>query len=531
MSNPLGQEAADTAEVLQAVGIVKEFGTHRVLDDVSFSLRAGQIHALLGENGAGKSTLIKILTGVHEATAGEIRVHGRPVQITSPHDAQAAGIAVVHQHGNLIASMTVQENLMLGRRLPRRGGVLIDWHHVARHARELLGRLQLDVDPQAYAGELRADQMAMVSIAKALSLDAKVIVLDEPTAALSPGEVDVLFGHMRRLAEQGHAFVFVSHRLNEIFEVADSATVLRDGKVAWRCMHREGLNRADVVSAILGKTNSALAATPAGRPQAPKPVLLEVSGLSARHVVDCSFRATQGEILGLAGLPDSGAEATLDALYGRLRQTGGDIHLSGRRVRLSSPREAVRQGFALVPKDRLGEAVVHGFSVRQNISLPSLHRFLVDPVTRIVNQAAERRAARDLAKRLHVRATSVDADIGALSGGNQQKCVLARWVATGAKVFLLNSPTAAVDIGAKAEIYDLLRAIARDGASVLFTSTEMDEYMRVCDRVLVFHRGRIVAEVDGPEMNESNLLNLALGERTTDAAPRRTSPEFAASLP
>jgi ABC-type sugar transport system ATPase subunit len=503
----------EPVEVLRAHRIVKDFDGQRALDDVSLSLHAGEIHALVGQNGAGKSTLIKVFTGVHSATAGEILVGGRPVNIATPQDARAAGIEVVHQQGNLIPSLSVQENLFLGQVLPRRGKVLIDWKSVRRRAEAVLTRVGVHVDAAAPVSRLRADEIAMVSIAKALSTNAQVVILDEPTAALAPTEVEVLFTQMRRLAQEGHSFIFVSHRMSEIFEVADAATVLRDGRVAWSCAERSGLSKPAVIAAILGK-NEAVHHPHAdsARDGTGAPVRIEVRNLKTRNVAQCSFSARRGEILGLAGLPDGGAEETLDALYGRTRGLAEAVELDGVKMPLSSPRQAVRSGLAFVPKDRHSEALIPNFSVRANITVASLDRLVTDPFTRFINRPRERRLASDLATRLQVKMAGLDASIRSLSGGNQQKCVLARWIATDAKLYLLNSPTAAVDIGAKIEIYKLLQKITGSGATVLFTSTEFDEFARVCDRVLVFSRGRIAGELSGPAISEANILHLALAD-------------------
>lgn len=498
-------------EMLSARGVVKEFGGQRALDGVDFSLRAGQIHALLGQNGAGKSTLIRIFAGVYQATAGEILVGGEPARIARPHDAQAAGIAVVHQHGNLVPSMSVRENLLLGQTLPRRGGMLVDWPMVDEMARNILGKVGLGIDPRASISRLRPDERAMVAIARAISTDAKAIILDEPTATLSPEEVRVLFGEMRRLADLGHAFIFVSHRLNEVFDIADSATVLRDGRTIWSCDDRAGLTRSEIVSAIAGKRDGTSKPVQATERRAGGDVALRIEELASDRVQGVSFAAAKGEILGLAGLPESGAEETLDVLFGRSRRLGGRICLDGKEIAIASPREAIGHGFAYVPKDRLGEAIISGQCVRANVTVSSLGRFLVDPLTRLVRKSAERNAARAVAERLKVKCTGIEADIGFLSGGNQRKCVLARWVMAGARVFLLSSPTAAVDVGAKAEIYVLLRELAASGATILFTSSELDEFSLICDRVLVYRDGRIDGELVGPDIGETGILDIALG--------------------
>jgi ABC-type sugar transport system ATPase subunit len=510
-------DAATAAPLLEVRGIVKDFPGQRALDHVSLTVRRGEIHALLGENGAGKSTLIKIVTGVYQPDAGEILVEGRPVRFGSPHDAQAAGIAVVHQHGNLVPSLSVQENLLLGEALPRRMGLLVNWSVVRARARQLLERVGLAVDPSAPVASLRPDEVAMVSIAKAIATNARLIILDEPTTALLPREVDILFGHMRRLAAEGHGFVYVSHRLSEVFDIADGATVLRDGRLVWACTDRAGLNRDRVVAAIVGKEAAVGAGEARVRPEQGG-AALEVAGLTSANVRDVSFTLRAGEILGVAGLPGSGAEETLDLLYGRIAPTAGSIRVRGTTVRFASPRDAVAAGLALVPKNRLAEAALTGFSVRENVSLPSLARLISDPVLRLVRRRAERRLVVEVVERLNVKTSGIEAKIDSLSGGNQQKAILARWLGSGARVYLLNSPTAAVDVGAKAEIYRLLNEIADAGAAVLFTSTEVEEFPRLCDRVIVFCEGAVAGVLTGSEITEAEILRLAAGVRQNQKA-------------
>ena len=500
------------APLLEVREISKDFPGQRALDNVSMTLRRGEIHALLGENGAGKSTLIKIITGVYHANGGQVLVDGRVIHFNHAHAAQAAGIAVVHQHGNLVPSLTVQENLMLGERLPCRAGVFIHWGAVRERAARLLRRVGLSISPTTLVSALRPDEVAMVSIAKAIATDAKIIILDEPTTALLPGEVATLFAQMRRLASEGHGFLYVSHRLSEVFDIADRATVLRDGKRVWSCDDRSGLRRDDVVSAIVGKERElATVVDTAPLSHALGAELLAVTELSSARVNKVSFTLKAGEIVGLAGLPGSGAEETLDLIYGRDAQSGGTIAVSGVIARFSSPRAAVAAGLALVPKERLAEAAMPGFSVRENVSLPSLARFVTDPILRLIKRGKERTLVQDVVARLNVKTVSLEAKIDSLSGGNQQKAILARWLGTNAKVYLLNSPTAAVDVGAKAEIYRLLKDLAANGAAVLFTSTEVEEFPRLCSRVLVFRGGSVVAELHGIATTEAQILRLAAG--------------------
>ncbi len=502
------EAAASPAAVFLAVeGVVKQFPGTRALDGVDLTVRRGEIHALLGENGAGKSTLIRQICGASQPTAGRILIQGREVALPSPQAAAAAGIAVVHQHFNLVPQISVCENLFLTEGLPRRLGLFVNWRAANARARAWLARVGLDIDPRRLVSELRPDEAAMVAIAKAIATDARLIILDEPTAALLPHEVSVLFGHMRRLAAEGHAFLYVSHRLAEVFEIADCVTVLRDGRNAghWR---REQMSRRAIIEAIVGAKS--FVEDGAHAPVAQGPALLQAEGLCGGRVADLTMTLRAHEIVGIAGLPGSGAEEALDLLYGRFPARGGRLNVAGADVSFRSPRDAKQAGLALVPKDRHAESLLPGASVRENISLPNLSQFAV-PGLRFIRRGRERAAAEALAKRLSVKMAGIEAPIGSLSGGNQQKAILGRWLGSGAKVFMLNSPTAAVDIGAKAEIYALIRDIAADGAGVIFTSTEVEEFPRVCHRVLVFRDGRIAGELVGADASEANILNLAAG--------------------
>ena len=501
-------EPGGAAPLLEVRALVKDFPGTRALDGVSRDVRRGEIHALLGENGAGKSTLIKCVVGAHPQTAGIISVDGKAVNFHNPHDAQAAGISVVHQHANLVPTLTVQENLNLGRALPLRGGLFVDWRSARKDAIELFRRVNMDIDPRTYVSALRPDEAAMVAIAKAIASDAKLIVLDEPTASLSPTEADVLFGHMRHLASEGHGFLYVSHRLSEVFEIADRISVIRDGKYVgtWE---RDNVVRREIIAAIVGSdtkfSDEAAAAAKHGA------VSLRVKEVSGNRVASATFELHNNEILGIAGLPGSGAEEMLDLLFGRNKISSGEISLGNEKLNLSSPRAAIQAGLALVPKDRHGEANLPGFSVRENIAVASLGKHLSDPVLRFIRKRAERRTARDVVVKLNVKTPDVETEIDALSGGNQQKTILGRWLSTDASVFLLNSPTAAVDVGAKVEIYDLIAELAEQGAAVIFTTTEIEEFPRLCHRVIVFHSGRIVGELTGEQISETNIMALAAG--------------------
>ena len=471
-------------------------------------MRYGEIHALLGENGAGKTTLIKTIVGALQPTEGIILINSAPVRFGSPVDAQEAGIAVVHQHSNLVSTLSVEENSWLGRPLPRFAGALINWAAMRRRAMEILDYVGSSVKPGAILSDLRPDERAMISIARAIASDARLIILDEPTAALLPHEVDTLFRQMRRLAREGLGFLYVSHRLTEVMEIADRVSVLRDGRNAGS-FDRDSMDRRAVIAAIVGPTkelDSSGHAELAGGP-----VALTVSELTGASVAGVSFVARTGEILGIAGLPGSGSEETIDLLFGRKPIHGGTVNLHGHILNLRNPRQAISAGIALIPKERLAESLVTGFNVRENITIASLKRFLRGPVLGLINRGREVRAATDAATRLGIRMSSVEAPIESLSGGNQQKAVLARWLDTNARLLLLNSPTAAVDVGAKAEIYSLIRGLAEAGATIVFTSTEVEEFPRLCMRVLVFHEGLIIGELTGRAVSESNIMHLATG--------------------
>jgi ABC-type sugar transport system ATPase subunit len=507
------ESGVETPPILEISGMSKRFASTLALDDVALTVQAGEIHALVGQNGAGKSTLIKCVCGAYAMDAGNIYIDGNIVDIATPKDADTAGIAVVHQQGNLVPTLTVAENVCLGEPLPTFMG-LVNWQKVHERARAVLERMELDIAPTAEIESLRPDQRAMVSIAKAVSQNARVIILDEPTAALMPKDVDRLFGQMRGLAERGHSFLYVSHRLAEVFEIAHRATVLRDGRNAGM-FEREIMSRSAVVEAIVGSKGQGHTEHINGSPTHAE-VVLEVCGLTGTRAHDVSFTLHAGEIIGVAGLPGSGAEEVLNLLFGRTRRKAGHTVVQGREVELRNTTDAIAAGFALVPQDRLVEAMFHGESVRSNISLPSLSRYLRDPVLRFIDHRAESRAAKAVVERMRVRTPGIETAIDDLSGGNQQKVILGRWLSTGARVFLLNSPTAAVDVGAKAEIYERIHELAADGAGIVFASSELEEYQWVCNRVLVFFSGCVANELANGKLSEANIMTLASGGTLRD---------------
>jgi ABC-type sugar transport system ATPase subunit len=498
--------------LLRVKGAVKDYPGQRALDHMDFDLAAGEVHALLGENGAGKSTLIKAVAGAISLTAGTVEMDGVEVDMRNPQRAQNLGVSVVHQHGNLVPDLSVTENVLMVDGLGRRAGFLVDWRMAHRRVLQLLDRVGLpDLDPHREVSTLGPHESAMVAVAKALASNARVIILDEPTTALQPAEVDTLFGQMRRLATEGIGFVFVTHRLHEVFKVSDRITVMRDGRLVgtWSA---DALDHDALVDQLVGPEKSIAQEAFVGGSTAGE-VVLEVRGLSGDVLRDLSFEARAGEVVGVASLPGEGAGEVIESLFGLCR-AHGEILIEGKRCRIRSPQQAVAAGVGLVPRDRLRQGLVVEMSVRENATLASTRSFLSDPVLRLMRRGRERARVGEVMKRLNLKAPSLESEVRTLSGGNQQKVVIGRWLLRRSKVYLLDSPTAAVDVHTKAEIYALARQLADAGAAVIFTSTELEEFTRVCDRVLVLHDGMVSGEVTGDNNTVNSIMRLSFGRKS-----------------
>ena len=512
MQNEPGREPSRPGPLLRVRDAVKDYPGTRALDHMNFELRAGEVHALLGENGAGKSTLIKALAGALQLTAGTVEVDGEEVAVRNPQRAQALGISVVHQHGNLVPELSVTENVLMVEGLGRRAGVLVNWRSAHRRTRALLERVGLPgLDPRREVSTLGAHQSAMVAVAKALASNARVIILDEPTTSLLPAEVDTLFAQMRRLAGEGIGFVFVTHRLGEVFKVCDRITVMRDGALVGTWDTPE-LDHDSLVNQLVGPEKAIAQEAFVGTGE-PGDVVLEVNGLSGDVLRGLSFVARAGEVVGIASLPGEGAGETINALYG-IDKCSGEIVIDGKRRRIRTPEQAVDAGIGLVPHDRLAQGLVVDMSVRENATLASTRSFVTDPVLRLMRRGRERSEVGNVMKQLSLKAPTLEAEVRTLSGGNQQKVVIGRWLLRKARVYLLDSPTAAVDVHTKAEIYGLARRLADDGAAVVFTSTELEEFTRVCDRVLVLHDGAVVGELAGEENTVNSIMRLSFGRKS-----------------
>ncbi len=511
--------------VLKLSGIGKSFGATRVLHDVDFDLRAGEVHVLAGENGAGKSTLIKILAGIHHDYDGMIELHGSAVRFVSPAAASRHGVAVIHQELSLVESMSIADNLQLGREAARGAGWWLNRRTSMGRAVAACRELGLNLseaDLARPAGEFPVAVKHQIEIAKALTGDVRVLLLDEPTSALHHGEVERLFRLIGCLKTRGVGVIYISHKMDEIYRIADRITVLRDGRRIG-CGDRTTCPPATLVQWMIGRELSHHNRSRSVG-SASAPVALTVTDLRVPHrdprrpdlVRGVSFTVRAGEVVGLAGLQGCGASELLRALFGEAGGVTGTMGLGGDPYRPSSPREAIARGLALLTADRKATGLVPTISVERNITLAALPRFSRGG---FLQRSVERGAARRQAAALGVRCASLAQSISSLSGGNQQKALLARWRETGPRVLLLDEPTRGVDIGAKHEIYERIREWVAPGMAVLMASTEMSELLALCDRVLVLHRGELAAEFASEGVTAEKILIAAMGEQPQSDPP------------
>jgi simple sugar transport system ATP-binding protein len=486
-----------TAPVLELSGVAKHFGGTQALSGVNLRLFAGEVHALMGQNGAGKSTLIKVLTGVHRADHGDMRLEGRSIHATSPVEAQNLGISTVYQEVNLCTNLSVAENIYAGR-YPRHGAAkawAIDWQRMHREASELLARLNLDIDVTQTLGSYSVAVQQMVAIARGLSISAKVLILDEPTSSLDDEEVERLFAVLRQLRDQGLAILFVTHFLDQVYALCDRITVLRNGELVGEYPAAE-LGHSALISAMVGRDMVAGLA-PASSTQSEAathaPELLKVTGLGRRgQVKPLDLTLHRGEVLGLGGLLGSGRTELARLLFGLDRSDAGTMVLQGESVHMDSPAHAIRLGLGLCPEDRKAEGIIAELSVRENIALALQARQGLWPFISTAQQTA---LAEKYVAALGIKTASIETPMGQLSGGNQQKAVLARWLATQPCLLILDEPTRGVDIAAKQEIMNEILSLARQGMAVLFISSEMEEVVRVSDRIVVMRDRAKVGEL------------------------------------
>ncbi len=497
--------------VLELKNISKRFGGVEVLHGVSFGLRPGEVHALLGENGAGKSTLIKVITGIHQADAGEIYLNDKKVHFDNPLQARLAGIAAIYQELSLCPDLNVAENIFLGRQ-PTTFGGRIDWPKLYDEAGRLLTSLGVHLDLKTKARNLSIAQMQSVEIARAFSLNARILIMDEPTSSLTLNEVAELFGLVRRLRSEGTAIIFISHRLEELFEVADRVTVLRDGSYV-ETRQVKDVTRDELVRLMVGRTISNL--FPKQEVQ-PGEIALKVEHLSCAGIFeDISFEIHKGEILGMAGLVGAGRTDVARSIFGVVPPTGGTIEVDGRQVEISTPQQAINLGLAYVPEDRQLHGLISAMDITSNISLPILQQYtrqgwLMDKV--------ERGAAFQAAQQMEVRANSIWQLARTLSGGNQQKVVLAKWLSTKPRILILDEPTRGIDVGTKAAVHALMSKLAAEGLAILMISSELPEVLGMSDRILVMHEGHMTALFNRADATQEKIINAATQSITAGSA-------------
>jgi len=494
--------------VLRLSGITKRFGPLVANDGITLTLGTGEVLALLGENGAGKSTLVKILGGVHQPDAGALRIGGLPVVLAGPAEARDLGIAVIYQEPTLFPDLSVAENVFIGRQ-PLKRGRRIDRHAMETTLNEIFERLGVRLDPERIARGLSIAEQQLVEIAKALSHEAKVVIMDEPTAALSPVEVERLFGVVATLRAHGTAVLFISHRLGEVFEICQRVTVLRDGRLVFS-QGLEGLSPDDLVRAMVGRD---VLAGVHDRHQAGDRVL-KVDRLTREGVfLDISFEVHAGEIVALAGLVGAGRSEVARAIFGIDRYDAGSVEVRGRALKRGSPTAAMAAGAGFVPEDRRQQGLVMELSIAHNVALASLRR-----LTRagLLSGRTERSFAADWAKRLQVKYGRITSPVTFLSGGNQQKVVLAKWLSRKPALLIVDEPTRGIDIGTKAEVHRLIASLARDGVAVLVISSELPEVLSLADRILVMHEGRLAAELTHEQATEETIVAAATGQRAAN---------------
>ena len=495
---------SDAEPVLSLNGITKLFPGVRALSEVELGLYPGQVTALVGENGAGKSTVVKILTGIYQPDGGEIRVDGAPVRFATAQDAAAAGITAIHQETVLFDELTVAENIFLGH-APRGRFGLIDWTGMERRAREILSGIGAEIDPGARLRDLGIANKHLVAIARALSIDARVVIMDEPTAALSHKEIEELYELVETLKGQGKAILFISHKFDEIFRIADRYTVFRDGQFVGAGMIADA-GEADLVRMMVGRDVSQI--FPDRTPQIGDDVL-RVEGMShPTEFADISFDLRQGEILGFYGLVGAGRSEFMQALFGITRPSAGIVRIGGEVVEIRSPADAVDHGIVYVPEDRGKQGAITALPIFQNVTLPSLRRTSKNGFLQL---AEEFKLAREYTERLDLRAASLDTPVGNLSGGNQQKVVIAKWLATKPRVIILDEPTKGIDIGSKAAVHEFMAELAAQGLAVIMVSSEIPEVLGMSDRVIVMREGRMAAELSGAELTPETLVRHAAG--------------------
>ena len=485
-------------------GITKSFGTNYVLRGVDFTIKAGEVHALMGENGAGKSTLMNILTGLHKPDAGEIFIDGTQKQFDSPKEAEKFGLSFIHQEMNTWPEMTVVENLFLGNEIKNAIG-WIDNKKMRTLALKTFRELGVTLDLDEEVKNLSVGQQQMIEIAKSLLSDGEVIIMDEPTAALTEREIEVLFRIIENLKQKNVAIIYISHRMEEIFKISDRITVMRDG-VSVDTKRTADTTNDEVVRKMVGRD---LADYYPKKTSAIGPIVFEVKQLSSeRKFQDVSFQVKSGEIVGFSGLMGAGRTEIMRSIFGIDPLDGGEMYLEDKKITISNPNDAIRQGIGFLTENRKEEGLILDYSISENISLPSIDGFRKNG---LIDTKAEKDFVELLMERLQVKAEGCDDIVSGLSGGNQQKVVLAKWIGIGSKVLILDEPTRGVDVGAKREIYQLMNELADRGVAIIMVSSDLPEVLGVSDRIVVVHEGKISGELQRGEATEEKIMKLATG--------------------
>ncbi|MCX6089228.1 MAG: sugar ABC transporter ATP-binding protein [Candidatus Atribacteria bacterium] len=493
---------------LRIENISKSFPGIHALDKIAFTIQSGEIHALVGENGAGKSTLVKVIGGIYQPDSGTLVLEGFPVTFSEPVSSQKAGISIIHQELSLALDLNVTENIFLGREILGRFNLVNDSIMVAQ-TRKILSRLDPSIEPQVLVRFLRHGQRQIVEIAKALSQNARLLILDEPTSSLTPHETDNLFHILRRLKKENVSILYISHHLEEIFQIADRVSILRDGQYIGTRQVIE-VTQHDLIQMMIGRT---LSYPPKEKKSHTGEIVLSVEQISfPGSFENISFELHSGEILGMAGLLGSGRTEVVRAIFGAELIKKGKIFLRGRPIFISSPQMAVELGIGLVPEDRRLQGLLLNKTIRENVSLAFLPHLCS---LGFIQSNQEGILAEKMRQELDIRCSSVTQSTGQLSGGNQQKVVIAKWLASGSDILLLDEPTRGVDVGAKSEIHHLIRVLAEKGKAILVVSSDLPEILSLCDRILVMHEGRLVGEIDGPTATQEEIMRMATSIHTS----------------
>lgn len=488
--------------LLEMTGIQKYFPGVHALDNAKISVKKGEVHALVGENGAGKSTLMKVLTGIYKKDGGKIIFREKEIEPTDPRHSQELGIGMIHQELNLMPHLSVAQNIFIGKE-PKKG-IFLDKRSENKQAREMLMALNVDIDPSLPAEKLTVAKQQMVEIAKALSYDSELLIMDEPTAALTESEIDELFKVIRELRGKGHGIIYISHRLDELAQISDRITVMRDGQYVGTEETKE-VTKDKIISMMVGRTIYEKPKTHSTVPEG-APVVLKVEHLMGHNVKDVSFELRKGEIVGFAGLMGAGRTETMRALFGADETTGGEIFVNGKKVNIKSPSDAIANGICYLSEDRKGFGLAVDLSVRDNCVMANIDEFMFGPFT---NDKKIDEITSEYIKKIDIKTPSVKQLVKNLSGGNQQKIVIAKWLIRNSNILIFDEPTRGIDVGAKQEIYKLMNVLVSEGKSIIMISSEMPELLRMSDRLIVMCEGSITGEIDITDVSQEKIMTLA----------------------